>query len=735
MKNLLILLLLPICLSGQTRKTWQQFKTDADNFIESDQVNGALSSTSNGDMYFEGTGVLMGLYRTWQATGDFAFLDKALDIAEADIDGAIRLDDFYNNNNINDGSYSTPKFPYKGNIMLRNWWRAETCCDEVYDYNSGNNPTYPSSYKIFSPNLSEFRANNTPDGDFGTTYSYNFMEAANQERYRWQHYPLDENVYYRYVADMLRVMYNNSSILTLTSGNGQTYQSRFDDILDHLEVNIWEKWVEYRINPAHLEWYVYRNKTHMNSHLASTALSLSVITGEQKYTDFVNDFLYDFHNPEDVGQNIALGIGFLDVINYQGGKPVWGSNWQTGGNSQDISHAGNEFNFLIQCHQEGFGTAASSSGISITNQFMADLATTLKENVIIGDPTTSTNVDYRINTSQSSWFNKNQYAQGLHDMAQYDEDLLHFLDNNMPFAEKKMGGIGDAVYAARIFDGDPPVYPSNGTGGGTNPTNNAPNVVLVGSSTVDLDVGDTYTEQGATWTDIQDGSGTIASPTTGSVNTSVAGQYTLTYTYNDSGSPSLSDTATRTVNVNTVGNDCPVLTLTGAGTITIEINTTYADLGATWTDTEDGSGNATVSGSVNNAVEGAYTLTYSYTDLDNCTRSITRTVNVEDNSGNVLYSQLEFVRNDTIVSLDYIGIPEILIAPNNTTQTYYCTESTNQSVGVININGQIEIVGNGVTYLKASSCDGSNLVDSIRISTTDLNKRVSQFISIGIINN
>ena len=75
--------------------------------------------------------------------------------------------------------------------------------------------------------------------------------------------------------------------------------------------------------------------------------------------------------------------------------------------------------------------------------------------------------------------------------------------------------------------------------------NAAPVVTLTGSSTINLNVGATYTEQGASWTDAEDGSGTISSPTSGSVNTSVANTYTLTYTYTDAGG--LSDSVTRTV--------------------------------------------------------------------------------------------------------------------------------------------------------------------------------------------
>lgn len=54
-------------------------------------------------------------------------------------------------------------------------------------------------------------------------------------------------------------------------------------------------------------------------------------------------------------------------------------------------------------------------------------------------------------------------------------------------------------------------------------------MTLVGSGTISLANGATYTELGATWSDNVDGTGTIITANSGSVNTTVAGTYTLTY--------------------------------------------------------------------------------------------------------------------------------------------------------------------------------------------------------------
>jgi len=80
-----------------------------------------------------------------------------------------------------------------------------------------------------------------------------------------------------------------------------------------------------------------------------------------------------------------------------------------------------------------------------------------------------------------------------------------------------------------------------------------PTLSLNGSATVNLNVGDVFTDEGATATDIQDGTCTVN--TSGSVNTSAAGTYTLTYTSFDvAGNASVPASVTRTVVVAASGS-------------------------------------------------------------------------------------------------------------------------------------------------------------------------------------
>ncbi|MCC2615944.1 DUF5011 domain-containing protein [Aestuariibacter halophilus] len=86
----------------------------------------------------------------------------------------------------------------------------------------------------------------------------------------------------------------------------------------------------------------------------------------------------------------------------------------------------------------------------------------------------------------------------------------------------------------------------------------APVITLLGANPLNLTVGETYTDPGATATDDTDGDITANIVVGGDVvNTSVAGTYTVTYNVQDAAGNNAT-TVTRTVNVNTPGNVAPV---------------------------------------------------------------------------------------------------------------------------------------------------------------------------------
>jgi hypothetical protein len=171
-----------------------------------------------------------------------------------------------------------------------------------------------------------------------------------------------------------------------------------------------------------------------------------------------------------------------------------------------------------------------------------------------------------------------------------------------------------------------------------------PVITLNGTDPVDINVGDTYNEAGASCTDAVDGNldGSVVIGGDTVPDPATAGAYTVTYNCQDN---SLNDATevTRTVNVTAAGT--PVITLIGSTPVTHEAATPYTDQGANCDDPEDGSIsplNGTFTppqdfssiSTVNENVPGAYTVTYNCTDTDNITAlQVVRDVDVVDTIG------------------------------------------------------------------------------------------------------
>ncbi|MCF6364408.1 MAG: DUF5011 domain-containing protein [Gammaproteobacteria bacterium] len=157
-----------------------------------------------------------------------------------------------------------------------------------------------------------------------------------------------------------------------------------------------------------------------------------------------------------------------------------------------------------------------------------------------------------------------------------------------------------------------------------------PVITLNGANPLDLLVGDSYTDPGATALDNVDGDITgnivVAGDT---VDTATVGSYAVTYNVSDTaGNPAVQ--LTRTVNV---GDDTPpVITLLGTDPLDLLVGDTYTDPGVTATDDIDGdiTSRIVVAGdTVDTAVAGTYVVTYDVSDLaGNFAVQLTRTVNV-----------------------------------------------------------------------------------------------------------
>ena len=159
-----------------------------------------------------------------------------------------------------------------------------------------------------------------------------------------------------------------------------------------------------------------------------------------------------------------------------------------------------------------------------------------------------------------------------------------------------------------------------------------PVISLIGDANITHLASTTYIDQGASWTDVVDGSGTAVA--SGSVDSNTPGIYQITYNATDANG-NAAEPIVRTIQV--VDNAEPVITLLGDSNITHEAGGIYVDAGANWTDNVDGNGTADANGTVNHLVPGTYQITYSYTDSSgNAAQQIVRAINVVDTTPPVI---------------------------------------------------------------------------------------------------
>ena len=174
---------------------------------------------------------------------------------------------------------------------------------------------------------------------------------------------------------------------------------------------------------------------------------------------------------------------------------------------------------------------------------------------------------------------------------------------------------------------------------------NVPPVITVNGSNPDsVELGSTYTDPGATAFDAFHGDTPVTS--SGTVDTSTVGSYTITYTATDKDGNTA--TATRTVNV--VDTTAPVVTVTGDNPATTELGADYDDAGATATDAS-GTVEVVTTGTVDTDTVGEYTLTYTATDASGNAGTATRTVNVTDTTSPVFTSSSTFVVDENVTEI------------------------------------------------------------------------------------
>ena len=186
---------------------------------------------------------------------------------------------------------------------------------------------------------------------------------------------------------------------------------------------------------------------------------------------------------------------------------------------------------------------------------------------------------------------------------------------------KKFGFILSLIIASTLlFTG---CGPGSGNAGQSSKTD--PVITILGDNPISIGVGDEYIDAGATATDNEDGDLTNSIVTANTVDTSVPGDYTVTYTVTDSDGNTVM--AVRNVNVS---DQPPVITILGAQNLVIRVGDDYNDPGATAMDDVDGdlTDQIDTNNTVNNAEIGDYTVIYTVSDSALNTTIATRYVTV-----------------------------------------------------------------------------------------------------------
>ena len=165
-------------------------------------------------------------------------------------------------------------------------------------------------------------------------------------------------------------------------------------------------------------------------------------------------------------------------------------------------------------------------------------------------------------------------------------------------AKDDSGNTGTATRTVNVVDNTPPV------------------ITVTGDNPMTVELGDPYSELGAT-----SNGGETVTPT-GSVDTSELGTYIITYSATDASGNI--GTVTRTVNV--VDTTAPIITLIGANQMTVVLGGTYLEEGAT----SDGGETLIITGSVNTSELGIYIISYSAMDASGNIGSIERNITIAD---------------------------------------------------------------------------------------------------------
>jgi len=249
-----------------------------------------------------------------------------------------------------------------------------------------------------------------------------------------------------------------------------------------------------------------------------------------------------------------------------------------------------------------------------------------------------------------------------------------------------------------------------------------PVITLLGDNPVNLYIGDTYNDAGATASDEVDGDVTANIITTGlPIDTVAVGTFTVTYNVSDT----VGNSAELVRTVNVVDISTPIITLLGDNPITIEIGSEYVDAGATASDDADGdiTSSIIVVNSVDSNILGVYTVTYNVTDSsDNHAPEAIRTVNVVDTTAPIITLTGD---NPAQVEVGYEYVDAGATASDNydgdITSDIIPTSNVNyHTVGTYTVNYNVtDSSGNSAEQVSRTVIVGPDLTPPIIILTGD----------------
>ena len=234
-----------------------------------------------------------------------------------------------------------------------------------------------------------------------------------------------------------------------------------------------------------------------------------------------------------------------------------------------------------------------------------------------------------------------------------------------------------------------------------------PVITLLGDATVTIEVGNDYTDDGATASDNYDGDITDDIVVVNPVDTDVVGTNTITYNVSDAAGNAATE-VTRTVNV--VDTTVPVITLLGDATVTIEVGNDYTDDGAIASDNYDGdiTDDIVVVNPVDTDVVGTYTITY----------------NVSDAAGN---AAVEVIREVVVENSLTIGddlVKSINIHPNPFSEKVIISSKSLVDVSVYNILGSEVLKEKSVNELNTTNLKPGIYIFKIHSEDLEINLKM-----------